>query len=401
VQLVAGATDYTAIPGWAYSWNNDFGTPGANEFTVTVTGLNPNTTYYFTAWATGGTRASSSAPAPESFGTPVSFAPQGFANAPAPAPTRSGAAFTGRIYNFRTPVDGGKHWLFNSGLAGYTYTFTSATVPAGTVIPAYSFTQMYVAPATTASLIYYELDPIVGDDGVTYYMLDRNLGAVKTFDATDYTTANAYPNWDPVGYYYQWGLKVPSQSPFQSTTAANGGGTVGPALGTAATARGGVQGTWMPNTATSTTAAGCDNIMHVGSTTNNDVTSWQYTPWSTDAYYQTVQGNPCPAGYIIPSDAQYNSIINVLPSTNLDGLLASLKFGTTNLRNNSGANVSSITTINSGTSGTVFLWTSSCRVGNTANCFYLAAGADKPIADNTLTTPAKNNGFPVRCVRVQ
>jgi len=388
---------------------------GAKTFTVTIpSGLTSSTTYNFTAWATGGTSVSGSSSAPESFSAPISFAPRGFVNA-APAATRSGSTFVPPIYNFRTPVDGGMLMVFNGNNATTGYPASAAAD--------YSFTKMFNGPKP---LVYYELDPIVGmaattsspastgagdpvSVGTIFYMLDRDLGALKPFNETTYNvgpSASDLTIYDAVGYYYQWNLNVPSHSPYQSTGAANGNAS--PGVG--ANGRANNQTGWAMQSdadlfciTMSSPTAWLDNVTASQALNPSTSASW----WTATKYdYSPERGNPCPAGYVIPSLNQYESMVGSLPAANqnLDGLYGLMKIGITRFRANTagGPDVNNIAAMNNGNPVSVVLWTSSCKPGNVAHTFILDEATDSPNFLNTNTTgatPGKSCGIAVRCMR--
>jgi len=308
--------------------------PGTGTFTVDITGLAQNTTYYLSPFATNSVGQS----------TPLST----------PVP-------------FRPAVDGGLQWLFNSSSAGYG--------------GGWSFTKMYQG---TTQLVYFELDPIVGTDGATYYLLDRDLGAVKPFDNTNYNVSpstNA-SNYDAIGYYYQWNLNVPSFSPFPSSSVT-------------ATTRAANQTAWLNAYATSASGAIPEAAFIVNG--QNDGTSWPNTGWSTDSYYNAIQGNPCPPGYVIPSSAQWGYLLSNWTATDKTwlNLFNKMKIGMTASRLTSGA----ITT----TPTYLWLWTSTCKAGQSADALYF--DGTNLLWDGTGTSGQTNAGkligAAVRCARVQ
>ena len=225
-------------------------------FTVNITGLVQDKTYYLEPFATNATGSSA----------PLATPPQ-----------------------FRPAIDGGKQWRFDNaavvtGIPGHGTTF--------------SFEKMQ-QPADAPNLVYYELDPIEGADGITYYMLDRNLGALAAYSddpASDYY----YGNWvtaptppatelirnDAVGYFYQYGLNTPSFSPYLvdgSRTSAT-------------------QTPWV----TTVAPAPVELSEIIDTTTEDNINyAWQDDGWPVGTPYSYKLGNPCPAGYVIPTIDQY------------------------------------------------------------------------------------------------
>ena len=242
----------------------------SGTFTALITGLSHSSSYYFKPYATNGI----------------------------------GSATVAEVSSFRTAVYGGKQLWFDRDRSGYSF-------------------QRMIEGA--ADMVYYELDPIPVD-ATTYYVLDRNLGAIRPFTAANYTTQVSDVSTDIlecVGYFYQWGLNVPSYSPYLLQSGS----------------RYDLQATWVVNS--NSEASG--QIIPNGSTAigpNPQLWPEDGLSWTGPEYtnYNAYQGNPCPAGYKLPDNTDVSAIsgpsgLNVVT---LAGLHPYMRLGRTSILNANG-----------------------------------------------------------------
>lgn len=294
------------------------------RFDIVLDGLTPNTSYYFRPYAenaAGGNDADT------------------------------------RVYAFRTAVDGGKEWLFDVSASKDLYMYD----------------RMSQGGATAEDLVYYELDPIV-DGNTTYYLLDRNLGALAPFvpgdcgqrlsnqaaDSEAYQAVRKH-----VGTYYQWGKDVPSI-------------------------------TW---------------TMRAGSGFSKAVDGfeWKQGLPVDNATVWPDEGNPCPDGYDVPTQQQWMAMAKAVKGEAADSYMETLyptmRLGptsfasaTTGGRNQSGGASATAITYAS------VLWTKDITAATGgADSFRVYTKTQPEAQDAQITTgsPNRTAAAPVRCVRVK
>ena len=177
----------------------------------------------------------------------------------------------------------------------------------------------------------------------TYYFLDRNLGASKPFDESNYNIPpenNQESTWQSIGYYYQFNRTVPSATPDMNVT-------------TSLDSKYG----WK----------------------NTDVA--EGTPW---------ENSICPEGYVIPDHTVFEELIKRTEDTSLDGFFRTLRIGVTGWRTaGSGGFVNSVGSTYSG------LWTNYSKTATGFGYYFYIDGKT-----TTVHYSGRFYGLPVRCVRI-
>lgn len=178
--------------------------------------------------------------------------------------------------------------------------------------------------------------------------MDRNLGATQV--ATSSTDISSY------GDYYQWGRLKDGHECRNSPT---------------------------------TTSLSSSNVPGHGDfiTTASTIGDWRNS--QNNLLWQGVNGinNPCPSGYRLPTEAEFDAEISSWISNNSAGGFASpLKLTVAGYRRRADA-----TFIEVGVSG--YYWVSSVAVDSYANNLYL-------LSNNAfIGSSGRANGFPVRCIK--
>lgn len=220
---------------------------------------------------------------------------------------------------------------------------------------------------TDTRLEYLELDPIVTPDAV-YYLLDRNLGALRPYTEDNYfkTMDNvANPDmFEAAGYYYQFDRPVPSATP------------------------------------------DLKEISNIGSAPWNwtkEAASFKNPKFNKNG--DTWMSDVCPEGYEIPTFDDFTAIIKAIEPTKarqtIPNLFSATRFGTTGSRAPANGNMT-----NKGLNVGCEFWVKDAGVPTDkkgeilAYCMKIAgAPSGTFISDKTKSTCVRYTGRPVRCVR--
>jgi uncharacterized protein (TIGR02145 family) len=187
--------------------------------------------------------------------------------------------------------------------------------------------------------------------------MNRNLGAIQA--ATSSTDFNAY------GSLFQWGRAADGHQQINWTSA--------------------TAGTPTTDLITSTLSDSPLNARFI--TPLGAPFDWRTSP--NDNLWQGVNGtnNPCPSGYRLPTEAEWNAERSSWASQNTAGAFASpLKLTTAGMRANSNG-----TLTNTGTNG--YYWSSTVNAGQSR---YLYIAPSPPIGTESLL---RSYGFSVRCIK--
>lgn len=207
-------------------------------------------------------------------------------------------------------------------------------------------------------LSYLELDPIVNGE-VTYYMLDRNIGASIPYDKSFYTnvfdTDISCPKlFDAAGYYYQFNRNKPSATPDVKI------------------------------------------VSNMGSEPYNWTKTESYfvNPGLKAAEWQV---DNCPEGYVMPTSDDFKAIVSAVAQDRQNQTLVNLfpatRFGITGARAPANGNM----TASTASSNTVEFWTKNADSdGNTANVVRIKAG---PAGTFEVAKANVFTGRPIRCIR--
>lgn len=210
------------------------------------------------------------------------------------------------------------------------------------------------------ALVYWELEPIE-TTGSIYYFLDRNLGATEVFTETNYSkgpVTNQTSTWQSVGYYYRFNFPVPSATPDMMIT------------------------------------------------TNIDARyGWQSQGTATEETKGKVwTNNVCPEGYVIPTEAQFQEILEYFGDNNsFENLHSVLKVGVTGIRaSGKGGFIGAGLEFSPTFSG---LWSANAAQENSGFASSFAINTCVKNDATQLNPPmiiakSRFNGQPVRCVRV-
>ncbi len=318
---------------------------GTGTYTSTITGLTANTTYYVRAYATNSVGTA--------YGNEQSFT----SNSTVPDAPTIGTATAGNMQasvTFTAPAsDGG------SAITGYTVISNDFKTGTGTTSPitvtglnnlqAYTFTVVATningnsAPSAASNSVI----PGTVISANSRIWMDRNLGASQV--ATSSTDAASY------GYYYQWGrLTDDHQISFSGTSI---------------------------NLSSSDTPGHGSFIL-----TANNPYDWR-SP-QNDNLWQGVSGtnNPCPSGYRLPTEAEWNAERLSWSANNATGAFASpLKLPMTGYRQYNNGSFSGV-----GSKG--YYWSSTV-----SSYFSITMYFDSSSATNLTHTRA--NGTSVRCIK--
>lgn len=255
----------------------------------------------------------------------------------------------GEVHSFKTPVYGGRLLRYDaSGPDGSRPNPYLVDDPAGKI------------------LLYFELKGVpvlIGGERYMAYMLDRNLGAVRTMRQLEgetsqwwnmamETPAVAGIQRDACGYYYQWGNKYPSAAPGVTDNHA---------------------------AANKLTGYGWSNT---GGVSGRSV-------WSGE----DDESNPCPKGYVIPTREQLKAITDAINASGTlqDTYNSRLLLGKTGARSVKGTNDGKIDAGNG-----LSLWCSD--IATVANANRLELWQSQAVKYSNFDL---NNGLPVRCIRLE
>ena len=217
---------------------------------------------------------------------------------------------------------------------------------------------------TDTRLEYLELDPIVTPDAI-YYLLDRNIGALRPYSEDNYfkTMDNQVSPemFESAGYYYQFDRPVPSATP------------------------------------------DLKEITNIGSAPWNwtkEAASFNNPKFNTDG--DTWTSDNCPEGYEIPTLEDFTAIINAIePETarqTLPNLFEATRFGTTGSRAPANGNMT-----NKGLNVGCEFWVKDAgtpTVGKNetgAKCMKINGAPSGTF--NPKATCVRFTGRPIRCVR--
>ena len=184
--------------------------------------------------------------------------------------------------------------------------------------------------------IYYECDPVTGNDGTVYHFLDRNLGSVEYFTSNNcylglYQTAYAaaatntnHGQYQRMGDLYQWGWEKPALVYY---TGIFGGNAVSnDNNGFVCTTPIG------PLTYRVFNDPAAVGVAKTVTDVALDQAIWSPAEWPS-------ANNPCPPGYVIPNNADFQNIINSMSGKTLrgsGGWHEKLLLGTSPARNGTG-----------------------------------------------------------------
>ncbi|MBP3192980.1 InlB B-repeat-containing protein [Natronogracilivirga saccharolytica] len=265
---------------------------GMGEFSSTIDDLQSDTRYYARAFAGNsigtayGDRISFSTlkepPEPGTYSLNLTVSPSGSGSV-----SGAGEYEEGTTVTISATANSGYSFVNWSGdtdhVADENVASTTVTMPASDISLTANFEQdggNGDGPRDTETEVVEVTNPETGR-----VWMDRNLGASRA--ATSSTDSQAY------GDLYQWGR--------------------------------GADGHQLRNSSTTSTLSESDQPGHGSFITNNSGANWDWRSPQNDNLWQGVNGinNPCPAGYRLPTEAEWNAEINSWSSNNASGALNS------------------------------------------------------------------------------